>query len=116
MSSELEVDSPDDEQVRRDRRTGILLTVLLVLALAGAVLIALALTWVYVSLGWPRTGLLSLATLLIVVAWAPIVGLAMAAGRHDQQWWTPYRLAVGIASTLGCVVVVMVLLGVAAPA
>lgn len=107
----MDVDRPDDEQLRRDRRTSILLTVLLVLALAGAVLIALAITWVYISLGWPRTGLLNLATLVIVVAWAPILGLAMAAGRHDQQWWTPYRLAVGVGALLGCTVLVMILLG-----
>jgi hypothetical protein len=100
-----------EAQQSTSRGTGILLTVLLTLALAGQSLIAVVVTWLYMSLGWPRAGLVSVITVVILVAWAPVVGIVVAAGRHAQAWWTPSRLALGIASLLASAVVVILFLG-----
>jgi hypothetical protein len=94
------------------RVSGAVLTVLLTLAVAAALLLAVAVTLLYVGLGWPRAGLLSVVTVIVAVAWAPIVGLVIAAGSHDQAWWTPRRLALGLASLLASMLVLLLWLDV----
>lgn len=79
------------------------LTVLLTCALVASVLAAMLSTFFILYSGWPRYGVLNLATLVLVLAWAPlVVTVVVASRRRRQQWWTAGRLAI---ATMAVVVV-----------
>jgi hypothetical protein len=99
----------------RARTAGVALTVLLTGAIACSVLWALWVTVLFLSQGWPRAGLVSAATLVVLGSWAPVVVTAVVAGRHDQRWWTPARLGIAAAAVTAsmCLAMVATLVGLA---
>ena len=110
MGDEIAVMAVDQARPLASRAAGVVLTVLLTLALAASILVAVAVTLLYVGLGWPRLALVSVISVLVVGSWAPLLVTAVVAGRHEQAWWTPARLGaatLAVAATTGAVLWLM---------
>lgn len=107
MGDETAVMVVDQARPLASRAAGVVLTVLLTLALAASILVAVVVTLLYVGLGWPRLGLVSVISVLVVGSWAPLLVTAVVAGRHEQAWWTPARLGattLAVLATTGAIV------------